>query len=502
MVFSSIVFLCLFLPVVLTVYHLIALPGRLGLCPRLSRIAGNLFLLSASLLFYFWGENWRIWIMLLSSGIDYGCALLMARAWRRGPLAPLERGGARRTWQKLALLTSIVGNLSLLGFFKYANFAQESLGAGLASVGLEGLAWQGSLSIALPLGISFYTFQSMSYTIDVYRGNVAATRNPLDFACYVSLFPQLVAGPIVRYVDVAEQLVSRTCTLDRFTSGVTRFAVGLGKKVLIANTLAGVADPIFALPAEGLSASVAWVGIVAYSLQIFFDFSGYSDMAIGLGRMFGFEFLENFDYPYAARSVQDFWRRWHISLSTWFRDYLYVPLGGSRGTAVQTYRNLFVVFFLCGLWHGAGWTFIAWGLWHGGFLVLERVGLGRLLARLPAVVGHAYALLAVMGGWVLFRAESLAHAATYYRALAGLSEGNGHSSPYLTPETRLTLVAAIALALPWSAVWQSKVFQALEPRMAGTVFEGARALAALTIVVLSATWLAAGGYNPFIYFRF
>ena len=333
MVFSSVTFLFLFLPLVLLFYHAIELPSRLGYCPRLCRQLSNLLLLLASVLFYFWGENFRIGIMLLTAGTDYTCGLIMAGGLLGGEVRQLAVGGPRSRLQKTALAASIIANLSLLGFFKYFGFGVASYNRLLGLAGLDALQWHNTLKIALPLGISFYTFQSMSYTIDVYRGHARATRNLFNFACFVTLFPQLVAGPIVRYVTVSRELASRAVTSSDFARGATRFVIGLGKKVLIANVVAAAVDQIFALPAAQLGFETAWLGIIGYTLQIYFDFSGYSDMAIGMAQMFGFHLLENFNYPYTARSVQDFWRRWHISLSTWFRDYLYIPLGGSRGAA-------------------------------------------------------------------------------------------------------------------------------------------------------------------------
>jgi alginate O-acetyltransferase complex protein AlgI len=503
MVFSSITFLFLFLPLVLAVVHAIELPGRLGICPRLCRQLANLFLLLSSLLFYAWGETVLIWVMLLTASIDYGCGMAIAGGFRPGPIEPLCVGGSRTALQKAAVWASVVSNLALLGFFKYFGFGLENYNRLVAAAGLDALQWHTTLKIALPLGISFYTFQSMSYTIDVYRGHVRATRNPIDFVCYVTLFPQLVAGPIVRYVDVARELVERAVTAADFARGVTRFTLGLGKKVLIANTVASLADRIFSLPADQLHFKEAWLGVIAYTLQIYFDFSGYSDMAIGMGRMLGFHFPENFCHPYAARSIQDFWRRWHISLSTWFRDYLYIPLGGSRGTPAQTYRNLLLVFLLCGLWHGAGWTFIAWGLWHGMFLVLERLGLGRQLERRWGVVGHAYALVVVMFGWVLFRAENLAQAGTFFRAMCGFGTTLGHTSGLLTNDTKLALVLGLVLAMPLAAAWQRLAGQrTLQGPALELALQVVRTVGTSAVFILAAMWLASGTYNPFIYFRF
>lgn len=507
MVFSSITFLFLFLPVVLAVVHAIELPGRLGVRPRLFRQLANLFLLACSLLFYAWGEHLLIWVMLVTASIDYVCGMAIAGGFRPGPLEPLPVGGPRTGLQWAAVWFSVGSNLALLGLFKYFGFGLENYNRLLGAVGCESLQWHTTLHLALPLGISFYTFQSMSYTIDVYRGHVRATRNPIDFACYVTLFPQLVAGPIVRYADVARELVERTVTAANFASGATRFVLGLGKKVLIANTVAVTADRIFNLPAGELHFKEAWLGVIAYTLQIYFDFSGYSDMAIGMGRMLGFHFPENFRHPYAARSIQDFWRRWHISLSTWFRDYLYIPLGGSHGSPAQTYRNLLLVFLLCGLWHGAGWTFVAWGLWHGLFLVVERLGLERQLERRGRVIGHGYTLLVVMLGWVLFRAENLAQAGSFFRAMFAVGTTLGHTSPLLGNDAKLALVLGLVLATPLAGrladAWRARG-TGRWPRgtAAELAFQLVRTAGVSAVFVLAAMWLASGTYNPFIYFRF
>lgn len=510
MVFSSITFLFLFLPIVLCLYHVFFLPVTLGLWPGFWRRASNFFLLAASLLFYFWGETYLVWIIVSSTLINYVCGLMISGAWRGGEIRALTPGGSRSAVQKLGLTASIVSNLAFLGFFKYFNFGVGNYNQLASALSLSSLQWQDAMKVALPLGISFYTFQSMSYTIDVYRGQVKATRNFVDFACYVTLFPQLVAGPIVRYRDVAGQLLTRMVSVERFASGVSRFVFGLGKKVLLANTAAIAADKVFALPAADLSPGMAWMGALAYTLQIYFDFSGYSDMAIGLGRMFGFEYLENFNYPYVARSVQDFWRRWHISLSTWFRDYLYVPLGGSRKSAGRTYFNLVTVFLLCGLWHGASWTFVVWGLYHGVFLVIERLGLGRMLAGRNRLLVHLYTLLVVVVGWVLFRCETFSQAVSFLGAMAGVT---GHSGLYpvarfFTAEVQIAMLAGAVLAtpvFPWMVRNQRRLLVGdaggLGPAVNLTL-QGVRVVSLAAILAVSAMWLASGTHNPFIYFRF
>ena len=349
MVFSEPAFLFWFLPLLLGAYFL---------CPRAGR---NALLLAASLIFYAWGEGGFVLVMLASIGMNYAFGLLIER-----------RVSTHKTCA--ALWLGIIANLLLLAAYKYTGFVSSNL-CGL-------LRWWGvdtadPLPVHLPIGISFFTFQAMSYLVDVHRRQVPAQRNPLHVALYISMFPQLIAGPIVRYRDIARQIVDRAVTRQGFASGIRRFAIGLGKKVIIANSLAWPADQIFTIPNHELTTAVAWWGVTCYTLQIYFDFSGYSDMAVGLGRMFGFEFMENFNYPYIARSMTDFWRRWHISLSTWFRDYLYIPLGGNRRGRARTLVNLALVFFLCGLWHGASWTFAIWGLYHGLFLILERRGGGN-----------------------------------------------------------------------------------------------------------------------------
>jgi len=512
MVFSSIVFLFFYLPAVLLIYHLIFLPVTLGMNQMLFRRLSNLFLLMVSLFFYFWGENFLLWIVIASTMIDYICGMLISGGFKKGEIKPLETN-RKVTWlQRLGLVMSITSNLAFLGFFKYFNFGVDNFNSALSMIGLENSLWLDAPQIILPLGISFYTFQSMSYTIDVFTGRVKATRNLVDFACYVTMFPQLVAGPIVRYRDVAEQLVSRRVSIPLFASGVVRFVIGLGKKVLIANTVAVAADQIFALPAGELTLAVTWLGIVAYALQIYFDFSGYSDMAIGLGRMFGFRYLENFNFPYIALSIQDFWRRWHISLSSWFRDYVYIPLGGSRKGNLRTYFNLVTVFFLCGLWHGASWSFVVWGLYHGAFLVAERLGFGAWTRRLSLPLRHVYTLLVVLIGWVFFRADTLSYALSYIRSMAGFGEGSGlvhNLSSFATPDLVIALVAGIIGSAPIVAATNMRIDAACskmaerKQRWVDLAFvEPTKVLLLSVIMLLSVMSLASGTYNPFIYFRF
>jgi alginate O-acetyltransferase complex protein AlgI len=445
--------------------------------------------------FYASGGGAFTWLMLASIAFNYWVAIRISRA-----------SGTPRSERLLAF--AVTANLVVLGVFKYANFAADNVNAALAAVGAHPL---GVPKVLLPIGISFFTFHAISYVVDVYRHNASAQKSPVHAALYLLLFPQLIAGPIIRYHDIADQLARRTVRLEGFAYGVHRFVVGLAKKVLIANVVAGPADRIFAMPARELTAGHAWLGLVCYTLQIYFDFSGYSDMAIGLGRMFGFRFPENFRYPYVADSVQAFWRRWHISLSTWFRDYLYVPLGGNRVSSARVYGNLVMVFFLCGLWHGASWSFVVWGLWHGLFLVVERLGLDRRLEAAWRPLRHAYTLAVVMAGWVFFRADSLAGALAYLRALAGVSPGAPTAyAPgfFLTNDVALALVAGAIGAMPlvpWFAGWREG-WAAPAPgiaRVAGDWALGlASAAAQVGLLVLCCLQIAAGTYSPFIYFRF
>jgi len=476
MLFASPLFLFLFLPLTLAAHFA---------APRAWR---NAVLLAASLVFYAWGEAPYVALVLASVAFNWALGIAIANA--------VDVRARRR---RLAL--AVAGNLGTLAVFKYANFAVANVNALAPVLGTGPLALA---VIPLPLGISFFTFHAISYVVDVYKRNADAQRSVSAFALYILLFPQLIAGPIIRWRDIAAQLVARDVRLADFAYGVRRFVLGLGKKTLIANTLGRTADAIFALPAAELTTPLAWLGLVCYTLQIYFDFSGYSDMAIGLMRMFGFRILENFNYPYVARSVREFWRRWHISLSNWFRDYLYVPLGGNRRGRRRAYANLVVVFLLCGLWHGASWPFVLWGAWHGAFLVAERAGLDRWLDR-RAWIAHTYALAAIMGGWVLFRCDTLAHAIDYYAALAGLAQGEVTRQPlrqHLDGLVVLTLVVATVFATPLArriGQWRDRVAAAGGAARAVLVAD----VAWLGIVlVASAAMLAAGTYNPFIYFRF
>jgi alginate O-acetyltransferase complex protein AlgI len=482
--FTEPLFLFLFLPVLLALYFVTF--------RREHGAYGNLLLLVASIIFYAKGGGAFTWLVLASIVFNYWMAIAIDRA--RGT------AGAKR---RLAAAVGV--NLVVLGIFKYANFFADNVNTLFLVLRVHPVVVP---RILLPIGISFFTFHAISYVVDVYRRDATAQKSPIHAALYLLLFPQLIAGPIIRYRDIADQLARRSVDLDGVAYGVRRFIVGLSKKVLVANVVAGPADRIFQMPAETLSARYAWLGIVCYTLQIYFDFSGYSDMAIGLGRMFGFRFPENFRWPYIADSVQEFWRRWHISLSTWFRDYLYVPLGGNRVPPMRMYRNLVTVFFLCGLWHGASWNFVVWGLFHGTFLVLERIGVGAALKRAWLPLRHVYLLLVVMIGWVFFRAETLGAAIAFLGAMAGL--GHAVATPftpgwYLTPELWLALAAGAIGSMPVVPELAGRAARAFEatPRPAfGWAISAASTAALAALLVASILQMAARTYNPFIYYRF
>ena len=497
MLFTEPTFLFLFLPLLLALYF--------ATFSREHSVYGNWLLLVASVIFYAAGGGAFTWLMLGSIAFNYWMAIAVDRVH-----------GTPAAKRRLAFAVTV--NLVVLGVFKYANFFADNANALLSVAGAAPIAVP---RVLLPIGISFFTFHAISYVVDVYRRDATAQKSPVHAALYLLLFPQLIAGPIIRYRDIADQLARRIVTLDDFACGVRRFVIGLAKKVLIANIVAGPADKIFALPLAELSPAHAWLGIVCYTLQIYFDFSGYSDMAIGLGRMFGFRFPENFRWPYIAESITEFWRRWHISLSTWFRDYLYIPLGGNRVSPARRYRNLVTVFFLCGLWHGASWNFVIWGLWHGSFLVIERVTKSptrpftnsptHQLSNSPTlgvmawpIWPHVYTLAVVIVGWVFFRAETLPSAMAFLKAMAGLS--TAAPTPYtvgwyLTPELWLALIAGAIGSTPWLPELTARLARAHPP-------EGSWRLQLLTTTALMALLfasilqMAARTYNPFIYFRF
>lgn len=478
MVFSSLIFLFCFLPIVLLSYF--AIPWRLR----------NLYLLLASLFFYAWGEGLYVLLMLFVIVLNYLLGISFA-----GRTPGVRRG---------IMAVGVAANLIPLLFYKYSAFVLSNLGELLHSGYLLSLIPKEG--IHLPLGISFFTFQAISYLIDVYRESTPCQKNPINLGLYIAVFPQLIAGPIVRYHDIAKEIDSRRVTREGFSLGVERFIAGLAKKVLLANPLGQMADAVFNLPPNELSTAAVWLGAASYSLQIYYDFSGYSDMAIGLGRMFGFTFLENFNFPYISRSIQEFWRRWHISLSNWFRDYLYIPLGGNRKGAKRTILNLFLVFFLCGFWHGASWTFVFWGLFHGFFLALERGAWGRILEKLPQLVRHAYVLLVVLVGWIFFRAETFDQGMQLVSILFGGQQTS--SLPYgifirQNPLFYLTLACAVVCMAP-SFTFLGERLQRLRGMHAplSRIQPLVRLSCFCAMFVLSLASLASGVYNPFIYFRF
>jgi len=490
MLFTSTVFLFLFLPLALLLHYV--LPERFR----------NAFLLLASLFFYAWGEVFYAVIILVSIGINY----TMARA-----MAAYPPGGRKRA----LLLTTIGLNLALLGWFKYANFMVDNINVVLRIFDGPVIHLE---PVHLPIGISFFTFQALSYVVDAYFGRVAVQKRMVDLALYIALFPQLIAGPIVRYRDIAAEIAARHVDLSRFAYGVRRFIIGMGKKMILANPVGELADTVFALSPGEWTTPLTWLGIACYTLQIYFDFSGYSDMAIGLGRMLGFTFKENFNYPYAAASIREFWQRWHISLSSWFRDYLYIPLGGSHLSPRRTIVNLWVVFLLCGLWHGPSWNFVIWGGLHGCFLSLERTEFDRIRRWLWWPLRHIYVLLVVMVAWVFFRLETLPEALSFIGIMVGVGEGS--APPQLTIdlfpfEHRLVFMVAILACVSWRSVGkrmadlyfrnQARFMSTMTIRLQPWLTTGLHVLnvaALMSILILSIMHIAVGTYNPFIYFRF
>lgn len=467
MVFSSLTFIYVFLPIVLGLYYLMPKQGK------------NIIILAASLVFYAWGEPTYIVVMLFSTLVDYTAGRLMDHYD--------DKPGLR----KLFLIISLVVNLSLLGVFKYSSFVIGSIN------GAFGLSIPDP-QLPLPIGISFYTFQSMSYTIDMYLRNIKVQKNILNFTSFVTLFPQLVAGPIVRYEDIANEIDNREITLNMIAEGVGYFVKGLAKKVLLANNIGMVWTSVKAMQTGELSVVTAWLGILAFTFQIYFDFSGYSDMARGLGKMLGFHFPANFNYPYISRSISEFWRRWHITLGSWFRSYVYIPLGGNRNGMAKTIRNLLIVWFLTGLWHGASWNFILWGLYFGVLIILERLFLGKLLERLPKIISTAYAFILVVFGWVLFDVEGLGGALGYMHAMVG---GNGvlvdSTAQYLLSSYLLMFAICIFAATDWFSRLSKLLYTKL-PR----VLPFAEPACQLVLMLMCTAYLVDATYNPFLYFRF
>ena len=469
MLFSSITFLFLFLPIVMAVYYIV--PGR----------GKNIVLLIASLFFYAWGEPVYVVLMILSILFNYFCG------------RDIQANGEDAGKAKLSLAFAVTVNILILGFFKYYGFILDTVNSLLPS----DIPYR---ELPLPVGISFYTFQAISYLVDIYRKKAEPQKNILYFALYISMFPQLIAGPIVRYVDIEAQLRNRKISIRRLGQGAVFFIIGLAKKVIIANTAGSVFDQISGVPASSLSMLTAWVGVFSYAFQIYFDFSGYSDMAVGLGKMFGFEFKKNFDYPYISKSITEFWRRWHISLSTWFREYVYIPLGGNRCSVSRNIFNLMVVWALTGMWHGAAWNFIAWGVYYGVILVMEKYIWGDSLERLPGVVRHIYTIILVLVGWVFFFSPSLGYSLRYLAAMVGGGAGIVDSKGAFLLLTHWLLYL---LAVLGSSALGMRLLNAVPRMIRG---EKAKAVSAaviyMGIFVVSVAFLVTDTFNPFLYFRF
>ena len=486
MLFNSITFLWVFLPILLVLYFSI---GKI--LPRTK----NYILLIFSLIFYAWGEPKYVLLMITSIIVNYIFGLLVDRAAKK----------KKKKQKVLWLVLDILFNLGLLGHFKYFNFLVANIndvfGAGTLTIG----------EIALPIGISFYTFQVMSYIIDLYRGEIKVQKNLPKLALYISFFPQLIAGPIVKYHDIDEALSSRKETTEKFAYGAKRFIYGLAKKVLIADVMAAVVDTVFATTSggtTGLTQSVTWLGALCYALQIFFDFSGYSDMAIGLGSMFGFKFMENFNLPYISGSITEFWRRWHISLSTWFKEYIYIPLGGNRKGKIRTYINLWIVFLVTGIWHGAAWVFVVWGIYHGFFIFIERLGLKKLLDKMH-VINHVYALLVVLGGWVIFRAPNLKYALHYLKVMVfGVPAETIPTQLYtvVNHRTVITIIVGILfcgiIQVVLQKISESKKYKKKYAKVSSFLVRYIEPFVLLLLLALCIMAIVSNTYTSFIYFRF
>ena len=472
MVFSSLLFLFRFLPLVLILYY--AVPRRLR----------NLVLLLVSLVFYAWGEPVYVFLMVVSILIS----------WTGGLMVDHYLYAGRRKAAKISLAVSVAAGLSLLGFFKYSDFVLRTVNE-LTHSDIP------LLSLALPIGISFYTFQTISYIIDVYRGSASVQKNIISYGAYVTMFPQLIAGPIVQYKTIDRQLRSRRESSDEFAQGVMRFMCGLGKKVLLANNAGLLWDQIRVMDTGTLPVLTAWIGIAAYTFQIYFDFSGYSDMAIGLGHMFGFRFLENFEHPYESKSASEFWRRWHISLGTWFREYVYIPLGGSRAGISGLIRSTMAVWLLTGIWHGADWNFMIWGLYYGVLLLLEKLVYGRALERLPSVLRHIYCMLVVMIGWFIFSYNEIAGGMGYLAAMFGGGRSFlNNGSIYQLYSNAIMLAVLIIGSTTFPGKLARKLMYRLEDGgMAALILKGAFVI---SVFLASTAYLVSASYNPFLYFRF
>jgi len=466
MVFSSLEFLFLFLPITFVLYFFVPLRAR------------NIVLLAVSLVFYGWGEPLNVFLMIGTIIVDYIAGYLV------------EKFSSDRRRQRTVLILAIIINLAILGFFKYFDFFVQNLRL------IPGLSFLKPLGLSLPIGISFYTFQALSYVIDVYRKDARAQHNIASFGAYVTLYPQLIAGPIVRYRDVDDQLRSREHSTVLFASGMRTFTAGLAKKVLLANPCGSMFDYFSALDERTMAG--AWLGIIFYTFQIYFDFSGYSDMAIGLGKMIGFTFLENFNYPYISKSITEFWRRWHISLSTWFREYLYIPLGGNRRGALATYRNLLIVWLATGFWHGASWNYLLWGLYYFVLLVIEKAFLGKFLEKCPSVLRHIYSLFFIVIGWLLFVSEDMSAGLVYLSNMFGGGVVGFANEAFLYELLRnLPFIAVLTLAstpIPKRIFWKSYEKY--------PIFRTVSTVACATLILVSVAYLVDSTYNPFLYFRF
>lgn len=473
MLFSSLVFLFIFLPAVIFLYYISGKKLR------------NLVLLIFSLFFYAYGEPKYLLVMLASIAANYFLGLFVDK----------YRDEEKKA--KFILTLAVVINLSIIGYYKYTNFLIQN----------ANMIFKTSLpfmKIVMPIGISFFTFQGLSYVIDIYRGHGKVQKNPLNVALYISLFPQLIAGPIVRYETVAEQINDRKESIAAFSYGIERFILGLSKKVLIANSVGLIADEIFSTQISDLSVVLAWIGILAYTAQIYFDFSGYSDMAIGLGRMFGFEFLENFNYPYISRSITEFWRRWHISLSTWFRDYVYIPLGGNRVSNAKFLRNIFIVWFLTGLWHGAAWNFIAWGVYYGCLLIIEKLFIGKYIEKLWNPLQHIYTMFFVVLGWLFFRSDTLNYAIQYLTVMMGIrgqSILNSQALYYLF-EYKFELIIAFFASFPIYPLIQHRIKNISVDWVRNLTINYVKPLVLIGLLLMCIMYLVNSTFNPFIYFRF
>ena len=473
MVFSSIFFLFTFLPLSLLLYWMS--PAKIK----------NFTLLAVSLFFYAWGEPVYVLLMIASILTNFVFGIFIES----------ELIKEKRAVRRALFISAVVFNILILGFFKYYGFLAENINALFNA----DIAYS---ELPLPIGISFYTFQVLSYVIDVYLGKVRLQRNPVSFALYVTMFPQLIAGPIVRYSDIESQLEQRNVSASKFGEGAQRFIQGLGKKVLIANSMGALWDITQAMDMTGISVFSAWLGIIAYTFQIYFDFSGYSDMAIGLGKMFGFEFMENFDHPYISRSVTEFWRRWHISLGTWFREYVYIPLGGNRCSRIRQIRNIMAVWMLTGLWHGASWNFVVWGIYYGFLLLIEKFFLKKSIDNAPAIISHVYCMLAVIIGWVLFASRDIESAAAYLGVMSGAS-GN-----VLVDNAFIYYLKSNAVMLVISLLFSTGIFREIfEPeeisdKIRTRVSHSAAVILHAIILIMSTAYLVTETYNPFLYFRF